>query len=299
MLITNEIKTKLLKDLEMIYPILIKYKSKPIDHDKAISTSIRLPGTKSQTVIHFYQYYGEMEYLRNFLDSLLSVPRIKENFSREYLGSRLDDILHKIINLNKKEISNNLEQELKLLEKILSKNIEQEWMVIYPLENIRITDDEDRSVDDSFLFGNTRIYRFNEAIKKSIEEKCGVRFMFTEHDNLIGKICSNIKIIAGDSIKAKEKAYFVLDDILSILRCFIPWLEIDVEGGISGKTGFIRTINPKTKSMDTSTFTKRGFITNNYALHKSHYEALSRNGVDVINNLYSSEQKNDFKIQIL
>ena len=101
MLITKEIKINLIENLEKLYSVVIKNKSKSIDRDKTIFASTEYPGTKKESTFQFFTYLYEQEYYEHFIDALLSMSSIKDNFSREYLNNKLNGILHKFLNLEK------------------------------------------------------------------------------------------------------------------------------------------------------------------------------------------------------
>lgn len=284
-MISSKIRDILKENLEKVYEITSKNKSKPFDRDKFIFVS-----GKGTSIIQFYTL-SEKKYYDNFIDALLSVSKIKDNFSRKYLSNELNEILHKLLHLENRELHTIIESEITTLERGLLNAIDQEWLIIFSLENIRITDE--------FSIADTKIYRFNEQIKKEIEDKLNLKLILIEHDKLIGKICADIKIKAGEPEKAKEKGYAKLEDTLSILRLFEPRLKIDAEGKLSGQVAYIRIINFKTKHLYTSSFSEGTPITNNYALHKSYYEALLNHGLSTINEMHLSEQSSNFKVKIL
>jgi len=294
MILTSEIKTNLKENLEKLYVVVNKNKSKPYDKDKITFANI-----KGSSVVQFFSYLFEQEYFEHFIDKLLSITKIKDNFSRRYLNNKLWEILHKFLNLKKEELEKAIENEINILEQELSKIMNQKWLIIFPIENIRITDDKGKKVKDSFLLGDTKIYGFNDKTTRDIKKKLGIKLIFTEYEDLNGKICIDIEIKAGESEKAKEKGYAKLEDILSILRFFAPWVEIDAEGKLSCKGVFIKIINLETKQVYTSSFSGRKLITNNYALHKSYYDSLLKHGLKAINEMYLSDHGGDFKIQIL
>ena len=295
MVITQEIKEKVRENLEKLYPIIFKNKSKI--HDKNNPPIYSSVDFKKKSTVQLFTY-PDYKFYEDVVNNLLNIAKIKENFSKEYLHGKLNKILHNLLNSKKKDLNKNIIQEIKILDKEFFKDIAQEWLIIFPLENIRITDDNYKRIEDSFLLGNTRIYCFNETTRSEIEKKLKMKFEFTK-DDLMGKICVDVKTVAGDIEKVKVIGYNFLDDVISILRLFLPSLEIDAEGKLSGKISYIIVLNPKTKHIHSCSFTGRKTITNNYALNRLYYNNLFKNGLEAINNIYLKQQKNDFDIKIL
>ncbi len=290
MMIDNNTRQKLTENLNALYPIIVTNSSKSLDEKKIIFSSAKL---NEKTQIVFFTK-DEWEIFRNFIDTPLSIEKIKKNFSKKFIENILTDNLHQLLRIKANELDIVITEQLNSLEKKLSDNIDNEWLIIFPLENIRITDNEMKNVNSSFKIASSTIYRFNQGEKERIEKMLCLKFHEVHYNNLNDKICIETKVVSGDIEKAEERGYSEVDEAINFLRLFIPWLKVDVEGCLSRRVTFIEIINVQTKHIHTCSFGGGEIITNQYYLNQNLYEYLDKNGLFELNKIYETNDSNEY-----
>ena len=293
MIIDNSTRQKLTDSLKILYPLIVKNSKKPFDKENILFASVNTEGTH----IVFFTVEEHKSYLK-FIDVLLSVEKIKMSFSKNFIKNSLTDILHQLLQSKKNELDKVITKQISSLEEKLSGEINNEWLIIFPLENIRITDNELKNISASFKIASSTIYRFNQEEKERIEKLFGIKFGDTTHIQLNNKICIETRVFSGDIEKVEEIGYLEIDEAINFLRLFIPWLKVDVEGRLSRKATFIKAINLRTKQIHTCSFGGGEPITNQYYINQGLYEYLDKNGLSLLNKIYENNDSNNYANKI-
>lgn len=292
MLIRQDIREKLIENLVKLYPIIVNNSKKPFDKEKIISYY-----KNEKKLIQFFNL-SEKENYYNFVDNLFSIIEIKKNFSTEFIEEMLIDILHLLIETPEQELNETIRNQIDLIEKILFDNIKNEWVVIFPLENIRIVDNEMKNTNVNFNISGSRIYRFNKEEIERIENETELKLDESFFSVINNKICIETRLFAGDIKKVKENGYSKIDESLNFLRVFIPYLKIDVEGFLSQGASFMIAMNLKTKRMHEYGFNLREIITNHFYINQSFYEYLEKIGLYALNYIYENNESDAYANKI-